>query len=95
MTTERIWLRWPPLALLRWEVHVKRLDFGHVYGIREPAARHSSSGPGSTPPWPTIDVDRLSIDALVLEPAVAGREARLAVQGEPRDEAMEKMCVPG
>ena len=82
MTANGISLHWSPLALLAWDMHVESLDIRSADLVRRPvssaAPNPESSSSSSTP---GIDVDRMQVGTLVLEPAAAGMAARLNVQG--------------
>lgn len=80
MSAEHISLHWSPLALLAWDLHVERFEVGRADVVRRPVGNRSGSR-GGRAHLPVIDVDRLSIHTLELEPAAAGTRARLTVQG--------------
>jgi translocation and assembly module TamB len=90
MTAERISLRWSPLALIGWELHVESLEARRIDVARRPVSAPSqaktSSGHTSLP---TIEIDRLAIDTLDLEPAAAGMQAVLNVQGNAYYKSIE------
>lgn len=80
LRAEDLSLRWSPLALLRWNLHVEALSAARIEVLRRPvSARPGSRGGGATH-LPRIDVDRVRIGTLVLEPAAAGHLARLRVR---------------
>ncbi len=81
LSAERISLHWSPWALLAWDLHLERFAVGRVEVLRRPVAAAARSGGASTH-LPAIDIDRLRIHTLVLEPATAGALTRLTVQGE-------------
>ena len=73
-------LRWSPLALLAWDLHVDRFAIGEVDVLRRPV--RSRSGRAHSPVrMPAIDIDHFRIHTLQLEPAAAGTLARLSVRG--------------
>jgi translocation and assembly module TamB len=78
LSAEDLSLRWSPLALLRGDLHVEALNAARVEVLRRPV---SSGASGSVVHLPNIDVERVAIGTLVLEPAAAGRRARLTVRG--------------
>jgi translocation and assembly module TamB len=81
MTANGISVHWSPLALLAWDMHIASLDVHAADVARRPvssASTRESSSSGSTP---GIDIDRMEIGTLVLEPAAAGMAARLNVHG--------------
>ena len=73
-------LRWSPLALLAWNLHVERFDIGQVDVLRRPVPSRSSRARGPSH-LPAIDIDHFRIHTLQLEPAAAGTLARLNVRG--------------
>jgi translocation and assembly module TamB len=82
-------LHWSPLALLVGDMRIESLRIGNADVLRRPvstATTRSSSSPSSLP---RIDIDRLQVGALVLEPAAAGMRARLHVDGELHYRSME------
>jgi translocation and assembly module TamB len=82
MTANGISLHWSPLALLAWDMHVESLDIRAADVVRRPVssgATSQESSSSSSPPG--IDVDRMQVGTLVLEPAAAGLAARLNIQG--------------
>ncbi|MHB1869313.1 MAG: translocation/assembly module TamB domain-containing protein [Steroidobacteraceae bacterium] len=78
MSAEGISLRWSPLALLRWDLHVETLHVTRIDVARRPV---STSSGGGAAHLPRIDLDRMQIGTLVLEPPAAGHLARLSVRG--------------
>ncbi len=88
MRAERISLRWSPLALLAWHLHLERFEVGRLDVLRRPLAPAPGSRGGKSH-LPAIDIDHLRIDTLVLEPPAAGALARLTVQGELHYRSME------
>jgi translocation and assembly module TamB len=81
MTANGISLHWSPLALLAWNLHVESLGIRAVDVARRPvsAPATNSQQSSSSSSIPGIDLDRLQIGTLVLEPAAAGMAARLGV----------------
>jgi translocation and assembly module TamB len=83
MTADRVSLRWSPLELLVWRMHIDRLHVGAADIARKPVSapatgNRPSSGSSSLP---RIDIDQMGVDTLVLEPAAAGMSARLNLHG--------------
>ncbi len=93
MTAERVSLRWSPLALLAWDLHVKRLDVGRVAVARRPLSTASSTRAGGRIHLPALDIDRIVIHTLDLEPAAAGMNALLTVQGSLHYRSMQQAQV--
>jgi translocation and assembly module TamB len=83
MTAKRVSLHWSPLALLGWDMHIERLSIGSADVTRRPVSAPSAGSRASSSPSsvPAIDIDRMDVDTLVLEPAAAGMSARLNIQG--------------
>lgn len=82
MSARSVSLHWSPLALLAWDMHIESLGIRSVEVIRKPV----SSPPGpqrsrSSSSLPAVNIDRLEIGTLALEPAAAGMAARLTVNG--------------
>ena len=83
MSARQVSLHWSPLALFGWRMHIDSLDIRSADVARKPvstpstSARPSSSGSS----MPRIDIDRMEIGTLVLEPAAAGMSAHLTVEG--------------
>ena len=81
MRAEQVSLHWSPLALLAWRMHIERLDVGAAYVARKPVSTPATSGQKSgSSSLPAIDIDRMGVGTLVLEPAAAGLAARLSVR---------------
>ncbi|MGH8201287.1 MAG: translocation/assembly module TamB domain-containing protein [Steroidobacteraceae bacterium] len=82
LTANGVSLHWSPLALLAWDLHIQSLGIRAVDVARRPVSTpgsgQSSSSGSSTP---GLDIDRMAIGTLVLEPAAAGIAARLNVHG--------------
>lgn len=83
MTAHQVSLRWSPLALLAWHMHIESLRIGAADVTRKPVSTPAANkGAGSSASsLPRVDIDRMSVDTLVLEPAAAGMSARLNIQG--------------
>jgi translocation and assembly module TamB len=83
MTANGISLHWSPWALLAWDMHIESLDIRAVDVARRPVSSpaNNSQQSSSSSSVPAIDVDRMQIGTLVLEPAAAGMAARLGVAG--------------
>jgi len=83
MTAERVSLRWSPLALFAWDMHIERLDIQAADVVRRPVSSPSASSrtSSSRSSLPAINIDQMAVDTLVLEPAAAGMSARLNIQG--------------
>lgn len=93
MTAERISLRWSPLALFHWDLHIKRLDVGRIDVGRRPLSTSSSTSGSSGARLPAVDIDQLSIDTLDLEPAAAGVLARVNVRANAHYRSMEDVSA--
>lgn len=82
MTAHRVSIRWTPLALLGWDMHIDRLYVAQADVDRRPvSATSAKSSTSSSSSLPAVNIDEMRVDALVLEPAAAGMSARLNVQG--------------
>ncbi len=81
LRAEDLSLRWSPLALLRWDLHIEALSAARIEVLRRPVSTRPGSSGGGATHLPHIDVDRVRIGMLVLEPAAAGHRARLRVRG--------------
>jgi translocation and assembly module TamB len=84
LSAEQVSLHWSPLALLAWHMHIYRLDIGAADVARKPVSTPSASSRpsgNSSSSLPAIDIDRMGVGTLVLEPAAAGMAARLNIQG--------------
>ncbi|HUA22763.1 MAG TPA: translocation/assembly module TamB domain-containing protein [Steroidobacteraceae bacterium] len=82
MRANGISLHWSPLALLAWDMHIESLDIRAADVARRPVSSPSSKETSnSSSSTPGIDIDRMRIGTLVLEPAAAGMAARLGVAG--------------
>lgn len=91
MSARAISVRWSPLALLAWDLHVERFDAARVTLVRRPLSAPSPARSGGSPQLPAIDIDRLTIHTLDLEPAAAGMKALLTVQGSLHYRSMEQV----
>jgi translocation and assembly module TamB len=83
MTADQVSLHWSPLALLGWRLHIDSLDARAVDVARKPVSTPASTNrsSSSSSSVPAIDIDRMEVGTLVLEPAAAGMSARLNIQG--------------
>ncbi len=81
LRAEDLSLRWSPLALIRWDLHVESLSASRIEVLRRPVSARPSARSGGAMHLPHFDVDRVRIGTLVLEPAAAGHLARLRVHG--------------
>jgi translocation and assembly module TamB len=83
MTAHQVSLHWSPLALLGWRMHIDNLEIGAADVRRKPVSTPAKgkSSSSSSSSLPAIDIDRMAVDTLVLEPAAAGMSARLNVKG--------------
>ncbi|MGA7537681.1 MAG: translocation/assembly module TamB domain-containing protein [Steroidobacteraceae bacterium] len=83
LTAERVALHWSPWALIAWHLHIESLGIGRAAVVRRPVSTSAPSRRSSRSfPLPAIDIDRVVVDALVLEPAAAGMSARLDIRGD-------------
>ncbi|HEV2268748.1 MAG TPA: translocation/assembly module TamB domain-containing protein [Steroidobacteraceae bacterium] len=82
LSAAQISLHWSPLALLAWHLHVDSLEIRAVDVARKPVSTAAtSSRSSSSSSLPAVDLDRLDVGTLVLEPAAAGMAARLNIGG--------------
>ena len=82
MTANGVSLHWSPLALLAWDLHIESLSISAVDVARRPVSSpNSSQSSSSGSSMPGIDIDRMQIGTLVLEPAAAGMAAHLNLYG--------------
>jgi translocation and assembly module TamB len=88
MTVERVSVHWSPLALIGWDLHVERFGIGRADLARKPVSSSSTSS-SSHMSLPAIDIDRIAIETLELEPAAAGLEALLNVDGSAHYKSMQ------
>ena len=80
MSAEQVSLHWSPLALLAWHMHIDSLEIRAADVARKPvSAAATSSRSSSSSSLPAVDIDRMDVGTLVLEPAAAGMAARLNV----------------
>ena len=80
LSAEQVSLHWSPLALLAWHMHVDSLEIGTADVARKPVSTAAaSSRSSSSSSLPAVDIDRMDVGTLVLEPAAAGMAARLNV----------------
>jgi translocation and assembly module TamB len=87
LTVDHVSLRWSPLDLIAWHVKVQSVHASRVDVLRRPVSHAPPShGQGKLP---EIDVGALAIDALVLEPPLAGTRASLVVRGSGHLESLE------
>ncbi len=89
LRAEDLSLRWSPLALLRWDLHVEALNAARIEVLRRPVRTGSGSSSGGVMRLPHIDLDRVRIGMLLLEPAAAGHQARLRVHGSVHFRSIE------
>src|SRR6185312_14007199 len=83
MTAQQASLHWSPLALFGWRMHIDSLDIRSADVVRKPVSAPATStrSSSSSSSIPGIDIDRMEVGTLVLEPAAAGMNARLNVRG--------------
>lgn len=82
MNARQVSLHWSPLALLGGRMHIESLDIRAADVARRPVGTPSTSKrSSSSSSLPAIDIDRMEVGTLVLEPAAAGMAARLNIQG--------------
>ncbi len=85
MTARGISVHWSPFELLAWDMHVESLEIQSADVARRPVSSPSPPGgsrsSSSSSSLPAINIDRMAIGTLVLEPAAAGLAARLNVHG--------------
>ena len=83
MSAEQVSLHWSPWALLAWDLHIESLRIGRANLIRRPVSTASPSSRSSgSSHLPAVDIDRMAVATLVLEPAAAGMSARLDIEGD-------------
>lgn len=78
LTAERVELHWSPTALLFRHVDIDRLEIAHLDIERRPLPEPSSEKENNQ--LPRVDLHRLVIGNLILEPALAGSRAALTLQ---------------
>jgi len=82
MRAQGISVHWSPLALLARNMHIQSLDIRAADVARRPVSSPSTTKRSSSSSSTTaINIDRMEIGTLVLEPAAAGMAARLSVHG--------------
>ena len=83
MSARDVSLHWSPFALLGWDMHIESLDIQAADVLRRPVSSPSANTRkrSSSSSSPAINIDRMEIGTLVLEPAAAGIAARLNVRG--------------
>ena len=81
LTANAVAVDWDPVALLRYEVRVDDLRVRHLDLVRRPLG---STSRRRILPMPRVVLQRASVRGLVLEPALVGRPATLAVRGSFR-----------
>lgn len=89
MSAQGVSLHWSPLALLAWNLHIGSLGVRAADVVRRPVGAPATSNQESSSSVPGIDIDRMQIGTLVLEPAAAGMAARLTVHGNLRYRSMK------
>jgi translocation and assembly module TamB len=79
LTADHVALNWSPAALLARHVDVDSLEIATVDIARRPVTAPSSAQRG----WrlPRLDLHRLAIGTLILQPSLAGSRADLTLQG--------------
>lgn len=84
-TAPRIDVDWRPFAYLRNHIDVRALTAPQVTLARLPALKPVLTDPNA-PTLPDIDIDigRLRVDRLILEPPVAGRRHVVAIEGKAK-----------
>jgi len=82
-------LHWSPLALIFGDLRIESLGIRDADVLRRPVSTATTSGSSSSSSLPRIDIDRLQVGVLVLEPAAAGMRARLHVDGALHYRSME------
>jgi translocation and assembly module TamB len=82
LSARGISLQWSPLALIAWDMHIESLGIRTADVLRRPVSTAATSrSSASHSSLPGIDIDRLQIGVLLLEPAAAGLSAQLHVHG--------------
>ncbi|HTJ90696.1 MAG TPA: translocation/assembly module TamB domain-containing protein [Acidocella sp.] len=82
LSGEDLELRWHPVALLHRNLHVTALTAARLTILRRPAATAGRST--GTFPAVSVELDRLAVPKLTLEPAIAGRAVTLDVTAAAR-----------
>lgn len=82
-------LHWSPLALIFGDLRIESLGIGSADVLRRPVSTTTTGSSSSSSSLPRIDIDRIQVGVLVLEPAAAGMRARLHVAGGLHYRSME------
>jgi translocation and assembly module TamB len=93
LTAQRISVRWSPLALFHWDLHIESFEVGRIDVGRQPLSTSSSTSTSSGARLPAVDIDQLSIGTLDLEPAAAGVLARVNVRGNAHYRSMQDVSA--
>jgi translocation and assembly module TamB len=88
-TLDKVTLHWSPLALMHRAVRVSLLTIEQAVVDRLPVSSSSGSSTGNSGLPVNLDVAKLTIGRLTLEPAVAGAQAVLAVTASAKLEGPE------
>lgn len=93
MRAEQVSLRWSPLDLIERVLHIDYFGVGQADVLRRPAASPFASrgSGGGRSHLSGIDIERLAIDTLVLEPPVARTRAMLNVRGSMHYRSMQNV----
>jgi translocation and assembly module TamB len=84
MQARGVSVHWSPLALLTWNMHIESLGIREADVARRPVSSPSAStreSSSSSSRLPAVNIDRMEIGTLMLEPPAAGMAARLNVHG--------------
>ena len=82
MSARDVSVQWSPFALFAWDMHIDSLGIRTADVARRPASSPATKQRSSSSSrMPAINIDRMEIGTLVLEPAAAGMAARLNVTG--------------
>ncbi|MGH8295060.1 MAG: translocation/assembly module TamB domain-containing protein [Steroidobacteraceae bacterium] len=89
LRAQQISIHWSPLALFAWDLHIESFGIQSADVLRRPisgpstsAAKRTARSKSSSSHLPAIDIDRMAVGTLVLEPAAAGMKARLSLHGD-------------